>query len=194
MDRAPIVLRYAWTEADFDAYRQGNHRYREVFRPALAERFRRMAVSGFVYNLYHHGPAALTVCGLALWFAFFPEARPRNPLPTLLVAFVLVEASGYGVLSAYHRLAGNSPDAERIVFDALKDGAHEARLDAQGFVLVSQGSEARYSWQADALPVEIWGDHLLILHPLMVLVVPSRAADRPLAEVAAAIARWRAAS
>jgi hypothetical protein len=186
-----IRLQYAWNEEDYLAYQQANWRFCEVFRPALAEHAKRMLVSGFAYNVYYFGPAFLSTLCVGFWFALFPEARPQNPLPTLIVIFIAVVASVFAGYRLYHWLAGQAPDSVRVHFDAYKGFEHDLRLDAEGFLLKSMTTEARFSWRAAKLLVEVWGNHLIILHPMMILIIPGRASSVPLADLAATVSRWR---
>ena len=185
-----ITLTYAWDEDDFPAYAQANRRFWEVFWEAGREG-QRQAVSGLAYNTYHFGPATVAALLLALWFFLVPAARPPNPLPTIVAGFAAVLAGQWLAWRVYGWMAGPQVDGVRQSFDALRGRSHSLMMDGEGFTLHAPDRDARYSWRAGVLPVETWGQHLLILHPFMILVIPARAADRPIAELALQVTRWR---
>lgn len=185
-----ITLTYAWDEDDSPAYTQANRRFWKVFREAGREG-QRQAVSGLAYNTYQFGPATVSALLLALWFFLVPEARPPNPMPTIVAGLAAVLAGQWLAWRVCGWMAGPQVDGVRQAFDVLKGRSHSLMMDDAGFTLHARDSDARFSRRAGVLPVETWGQHLLVLHPFMTLVIPARAADRPIAELALRVTRWR---
>ena len=185
-----ISGRYSYEDQDFSAYRYAQkRRFRYIVKNYSRSIFGSFSyLNNWIYRVFISIFVGMII-GIVVYALeyFYPNPVTGYYFDNIFsVTFFFI----FGVYSSASLRKWLYRHYFKSLFKVMKGLDFSVTLDRSSVNLDCESITASYRWSAGKVDVEVWKDHLIILHPITVLFIPARAFPMPLTEVASTINGW----
>ncbi|SMY08583.1 hypothetical protein [Flavimaricola marinus] len=185
-DNGALRISVRLEPADFPAYLLLNRQFAEFLAQARPKRTGWWGAAATYLVAYFGVPVLSTLMLALLWAPDLPAF-----VPELVAVFIVVWLASFAVMQVMHwRTDSIETAALRTWFDASQGMEHELIFDDDGFSVAGDAFSGRFSWSDGPVRCRRWANHLVVLHPRLPVLIPTRAIDGSVKEVFGQLQAW----